>query len=220
MLRHTSLGLHSPLNTLSLFAANWGDPQSSPSCSVSQIQHLVRDQHVVQAAKTGKSKEQTEATAEPSNQKLVLTNAGFLILHSFPFAGTVSPSRNPFPSPLLCSIPVAGTWQPGVLWASQMNKASRSGHDTESIFICSIDQKINYCCSQIMINLLSSAVWQRWHQGGQLVQDSHYPSCPTSSTLPSLSAQSLMWFAPCCCQSCCCASSSEMFSSCLMTAAA
>lgn len=105
--------------------------------------------------KLEKAKSRQRQQQQPSNQKLVQTNVGFLIFYSFPFAGTVSPSRNPFPSPLLCSIPVAGTWQPGVPWAccrpGKWIKPAGSDQNSKSIFICSscTDQKINYSCSQI-----------------------------------------------------------------------
>lgn len=105
--------------------------------------------------KLEKARSRQRQQQQPSNQKLVQTNPGFLILYSFPFASAVSPSRNPFPCPLLCSIPVAGTWQPGVPWAccrpGKWTKPAGSDQSSKSIFICSscIDQKINYSCSQI-----------------------------------------------------------------------
>lgn len=49
--------------------------------------------------KLEKARSRQRQQQQPSNRKLFQTNAGFLVLYSFPSAGAVSPSKNPFPVP-------------------------------------------------------------------------------------------------------------------------
>lgn len=100
-------------------------------------------------------------------------------------------------------------WCASCLWqARQMNKASRNERNSNSIFICNscVDQKINYCCSEMHSLQLCN---------GDHTKEASWCKFPVilpvllASARSSLFAQSLMWFATCCWKSCCCTSSLE-----------